>query len=242
MTYILSIPLLPNRLPLNSLTTLAPRIPLTALDTISIPRVLAQLDVLGLESRIHLLANLSVFTPPRYPVMSLRALAAYLQLTAEIMNSLPTHALEPPERNASTASGSWEDEDEDEDEPITRVEVVSSFAPPIVLPELDNKTRNRLQTLPSPAHVTSLLSASYKFQVVHMRVALFAWCQSLCMIWPGRKDKVVSAVVAWRGGGLVRELYRDFVRGSPLGQSHQISDAADLTSTSHKSLTMCQPH
>ena len=120
------------------------------------------------------------------------------------------------------------DADDDEEEPVARVEVVSSFVAPPRLPVLDAKTRNRLQTLPSPAHVTALLSAAYKYTATDMRVALFGWCQSLCMVWPSRKDKVVSAVVAWRGGGLVRELYRDFVRRSPLGQSNQINNAAAL--------------
>lgn len=142
---------------------------------------------------------------------------------------LPTHALEPPERNTFTALSSWVDEDDDE--PVTQVEVVTSFTPRVVLPEIDAKTRVRLQTLPSPTHITSLMTAAYKYTARDMRVMLFTWCQSLCTVWPSRKDKVVSTVAAWRGGGLVRELYRDFVRRSPLGLNDQLNNAAALMGT-----------
>jgi ubiquitin-protein ligase E3 C len=36
-------------------------------------------------------------------------------------------------------------------------------------------------------------------------------------IWPGRRERVLSTLVVYTGGGLVRELYRGFVRASPLG-------------------------
>ncbi|KAJ3552359.1 hypothetical protein NM688_g4189 [Phlebia brevispora] len=231
-SYILSVPLLPNRLPIPSLTAFAPRIPFTSLDTISLPRVLTNLPEPAIESRINLLANLSMFAPPRYSILSAAALSAYLHLTSEAMNGLPIHALEPPARETSAESATaWGDEDEDE--PVAQVEVVSSFTPRIKLPELDSKTRTRLQTLPSPGHITSLISASYKYTARDMRVALFTWCQSLCMVWPSRKDKVISTVVAWRGGGLVRELYRDFVRNSPLGQADQLNNASALMDHVH---------
>lgn len=235
ISYILTTPLLPNRLPIATLTSLAPRIPFSSLDVVSIPRVLNKLPDPALDSRVHLLANFCAFAPPRYGALSASALSAYLQLTSEIMNGLPTHALEPPARETNAESAAVWGED-DEDEPVAQVEVVTSFAPRVVLPELDNKTRTRLQILPSWSHLTSLISAAYKYNVHDMHAALFTWCQSVCMIWPSRKDKVVTTVVAWRGGGLVRELYRDFVRKSPLGQASQLNDAAALTGTQRNTL------
>lgn len=221
----MTVPLLPNRLPLNSLSFLAPRIPLTYLRTASIPRI--QSNITSDEARIHLLSNLSAFAPVRYTSISVEALAAYLHLTAETMKGLPIHALEPPERNAQPQIV-WADDDEDA-ENVPHVEVVTSFAPRHVLPQLDGKTKTRLQTLPSQTHINALLVATHKHTNAEIRTALFAWLHALSTVWPSRRDKIMGNVVAWSGGGLVRELYRGYVRGSSLGQG---GNAATLTGTS----------
>ncbi|PSR73718.1 hypothetical protein PHLCEN_2v10437 [Hermanssonia centrifuga] len=232
--YILTIPILPNRLPLNSLTYLAPRIPLSNIHIVSAVRISTSISSTQSipESHIHLLANLCAFAPPRYNALTVEALTAYLRLTTEILNTLPTHALEPPKTDTSVQQ-SWGDVYDSEDDSPTQVEVVSSFAPKPYLPELDNKTLTRLQTLPSPNHLNSLLAACHKHRSQQTRSALFGWCQALCTVWPSRKDKVVSSVVAWSGGGLVRELYRNYVRSSPLGQDSNPTALTDPAHASH---------
>ena len=64
---ILTVPLLPNRLPLPALTFLAPRIPLQHLAAALAPPILAQLPADA--PRIDLLANLAAFAPPRYTAL-----------------------------------------------------------------------------------------------------------------------------------------------------------------------------
>lgn len=228
LTHVLTIPLLPNRLPITSLTYLAPRIPLPSLHLISVPAIISSLT--SLDDHINLLANLAAFAPPRYAALAIQPLTAFMNLTADIMNSLPAQALEPPEKNAELVT--WA-EDDSETEHATQVEVVTTFTSKPILPQVDSKTRTRLQTLPSPQHLTSLLGATYYHSSQAVRSALFSWLHALSTVWPSRRDKVVGSVVAWNGGGLVRELYRGYVRTSPLGKSSNTSALADPSYASH---------
>lgn len=219
--HVLTIPLLPNRLPIASLSFLAPRIPLPSLHVDSAPQIR---DLIASDlDRIHLLANLAAFAPPRYTTLPPSAISAYLHLTAEVMNVLPTNALEPPQRNAPVSVQNAWDSDDSDVESTPQVEVVSSFAPRRVLPELDAKTRQRLQTLPSQPHLHALLNAAHKHSSSEVRTALFSWLHALSSIWPTRRDKITGNVVAWSGGGLVRDLYRSYVRSSPLGNSSNLA-------------------
>ncbi|KAG1807345.1 uncharacterized protein BJ212DRAFT_1213533, partial [Suillus subaureus] len=68
--------------------------------------------------------------------------------------------------------------------------------------------------IPSPSHLNALLKAAQ-----HDRGALpdlVSWHVNLCTVWPTRKDKILSTLLLYGGGGLVHEIYRDYVRNSPL--------------------------
>ncbi|CAL1705751.1 unnamed protein product [Somion occarium] len=213
-SFVLTTPLLPNRLPIASLTFLAPRLPLNALYLIKADRVIQNTQ--NIESRIHLLANLAAFAPPRYSTFSPETMEVYLNLISMILYSLPMHALEPPLQQSSKTqeTSTWDDESDSDGEP--QVTVVKSFQPKQVLPELDPKTRTRLQTIASPAHINSLLEATQRKSKI--RRSLYSWCVALSNIWPERRDKILGAIVVYGGGGLVRELYREYVRPSLLGK------------------------
>lgn len=177
----------------------------------------------SLESRIHLLANLAAFMPPRYATLPPPAFATYLQLGAVLMNALPTHALEPREEKSAK---SWADEDSDDDSE-TQVTVVTSFEPRQQLPPLDEKTRKRLQTLPSSEHIASSLRAAHNQTLLP---GIISFCLALSTVWPTRRDKVLTTLMAYNRGGLVREIYRGFVRRSPLGRDNTFSE---ITSRHH---------
>jgi hypothetical protein len=93
--HVFSLPLLPNRLPLASLSHLSANLPLAAASVLSpsIPQIAAEL---GVEAKVHLLANLAAFVPPKYPSLPAASLTTLLHLMARIMSTLPTGALEPP--------------------------------------------------------------------------------------------------------------------------------------------------
>lgn len=214
ITFVLTIPSLPSRVPLPSLTYLAPRLPLHTLNVINVDQIVQ--NVTDIEARIHLLANLAAFAPPRYTSFDPRAMQAYLDLTSALLYSLPPHALDPPQQQSiKQLQPNWDDSDSDRE---PEVSIVDSFRPKVVLPKLDNKTLARLQTFLKPEHLHSLLEGTRKETFRKIRPSLFSWFVALCNVWPARKDKILGVIVVYGGGGLVRELYRDLVRPSPLGK------------------------
>jgi ubiquitin-protein ligase E3 C len=216
---ILSIPLLPNRLPFSTLSDLSARLPFSSLNFL-LPSIPDLAGALSLEARIHLIANLLAFVPPRYSVLPAASYDSYLRLLAALLNLIPKNALDPPESGDSHDTKAMDlandsDSDSDSNSPST---VVRSFTSNDVLPPLDPRTRKRLQTLPSVTHLNSLLSAGQNHSnVLEGLVSLFF---ALNSSWPSRRSRVLGTVVVFTGGGLVRELYRTSIRSSPLG-SHE---------------------
>jgi ubiquitin-protein ligase E3 C len=142
------------------------------------------------------------------------------------LSVLPVHALDPPS-DIRFPNSSWAD-DSDSESQEPQVTVVTSFSQVPRLPPLDARTQKRLQTLPSPTHLNALLKAAQ-----HDRGALpdlVAWLVSLWTIWPTRRDKILSTLLLYGGGGLVREIWRDYVRSSPLGKEENMSSLMGLSS------------
>lgn len=158
-----------------------------------------------------------MFAPPRYPNFKPKQLDTYLLLLTSVLQSLPPNALEPP---STSKDKSWVEEGDSDDGEI-HVEVVSAFAVPS-MPKLDVKTLKRLENLPSPTHISTLLG----LHLSRDKVALFTFCLSICQAWPARQDKLLATILGHTGGGFVRELYREHVRSSPLGAE---VDASPLT-------------
>jgi len=135
------------------------------------------------------------------------------------LSVLPVHALDP-QSDSRPSNLSWAD-DSDSDSQEPQVTVVTSFSRAPRLPQLDARTQKRLQTLPSPTHLNALLKA-----VQQHRGALpdlVTWLVSLWIIWPTRRDKILSSLLLYGGGGLVREIWRDYVRSTPLGKEENMS-------------------
>jgi ubiquitin-protein ligase E3 C len=83
--HILTIPLLPNQLPLPSLTQFSANLLLHAASVLSssIPQLISALRV---EAKVHLLANVATFVPPRYTTLPPTPLATLLHLSAAVMS------------------------------------------------------------------------------------------------------------------------------------------------------------
>ncbi|KAH7921617.1 HECT-domain-containing protein [Leucogyrophana mollusca] len=257
-THILTIPLLPYRLPLPALSALAARLPLDALHVLapwvpppssppspsSVPSPFPTTTpisslpppahtpptplthALAASALPHLLANLLAFAPPRYPALPAPALTTYLHLVAAILGALPPGALDA-DAGAPTATAWAADSDSDADADAG-APAAARQKPRLVL---DARTRKRLQTLSAPTHLTALLravssrssstsirthsSSSNSSSSIH---ALLPALLALLAAAPARKDKVLSALLAYGGGGLVREVWRDWVRGAGLGR------------------------
>ncbi|KAH9054061.1 HECT-domain-containing protein [Lactarius deliciosus] len=196
--HVLSLPLLPNRLPLASLTHLSANLPLAAASVLS-PSIPQLATALGVEAKVHIIANLAAFVPPRYPSLPPASLTALLHLMANIMGTLPIGALEPPSSTSNGKHVAITESDSDSDsEELTRAPISASTRVPI--PRLDEP--------------------------------LCDFFFALCTVWPSRADTVLSTVVVSTGGGLVRELYRGYVRSSPLGGDDSFATLLDAAHAS----------
>ncbi|TFY75116.1 hypothetical protein EWM64_g8895 [Hericium alpestre] len=227
--HIFPLPLLPNRLPLSSLSELSARLPLSSVSVIA-PFIPDLVSILPVESKVHVISNLLAFTPPRYPKLPPAAIETYLQLIVALMNSLPPHALEPPTPGASIQAVKRPDDSDSEVEAPSDLFTISSSAPLPSLPALDSRTLKRLQTMVSPSHITAL-SAVTQHPATN-RPLFYNFLFSVCTVWPTRADSVLSNSVLSTGGGLIRELYRGYVRSSPLGRD---DSAAALMDPAHAS-------
>jgi ubiquitin-protein ligase E3 C len=232
VTGILTIPLLPNHFPLHSLTALSSGLPIASLSYLE-PLISTLVASLTVGSCINLIANMLVFTQPRYAKLTRKSMDVYLLLLTALFNALPANALTPPTADGSAApSAAWStvnaDSDDEDDEDGVSVSVVSAFSPPssalpppptpaskLALQQLDAKTLKRLSVIPTPTHLQALLDHPNR-----MRLAEFVF--ALNAVWPAQKGTVLSACVAKGGGRLVSELYRQHVRRSKIGKDHYV--------------------
>ncbi|PFH45540.1 hypothetical protein AMATHDRAFT_71617 [Amanita thiersii Skay4041] len=217
---ILIIPLLPYRLPLKSLGILSASLPLSNLHLLSSSAVSQLLDALDISSRVHLLSNLVSFVSPRYQQLPEQSISSYLYILTLLLHSFPISLLDPSSGStdklaaAATKTVRVDDGEESDSEHATsRAPVTTHLDPPLTI---DARTLKRLRMLSDSSHITSLLA----FTKSHpsMLPQVIAFLLSSAVVWPATREQVLSVVGAHSGGGMVRELYRGYVRSSPLGR------------------------
>jgi ubiquitin-protein ligase E3 C len=211
ITFVLTIPLLPNRIPLRSLTALSSGLPIASFSVVA-EKIPTLVDDLSMEASIHLVANLLVFVPPRYTKLSEASMDAYLLLMVHLLNKLPANILSDRHADKSKMTR-WSTQDSDsEDEPeVTLVNNFTPSLPQVAIPELDQRTVKRLSVLPTPTHLLSILPHRNRMRLAEL---LFALTTS----WPAEKELVLGTFAVYGGGELVSEIYRDIVRGSYIGK------------------------
>lgn len=236
---ILSIPHILARIPLPALTMLSARIPFFSLHLLLPTPSRAgpfspSLVKLSIASKLHLLAHLHALTAPRYTKLSPAALDAYLRLSVLIMHSIPMGAGDPPlakPKGGKPTEAMDVDEDEDGDENRIFVTVLGSTTtstqPTPKLPVLDAKTLKRLSSLTEPTHITSLLSVLSSSRVEHLRQGVITYLLTVTTSFPARKDRLLATVLV-HSPALVRELYRNYVRSSPLGKDSSSESSEGL--------------
>lgn len=161
--------------------------------------------------------------PARYRALRPEAMQVYLELVTALLDGVPQAAFEAPA--AEAPSSSWaqahsSDDDEDEGEGEDEKMMLSGpIAGPSRRIEIDAKTRMRLRGLGAPKHVAALLAACGPTTAV--RMTLYGALMALYAAWPAARADVLAEVLACAGGvgvGIVRELYRGYVRSSGIGR------------------------
>lgn len=237
---ILTIPLLPNRLPLsNVLPRFISQLPLANLNVLK-PHIAFILANTTIESKIHLAANIYMFLSPHYKLLPPPSFETYLELSIGLFNVLPPSLFESKEgdkrgsksskQNSATSAWNRDGYNSDgSDGPSTRVSVVASFdiVPPPPIPKIDNKTLTRLSNIVSAQHLGSLI------HTIQSKPSLFPYLINylfaLESVWASSSGQILNVVLASTGGTLVREIYRNLVRRSPLGQEENSGSVMDPT-------------
>ncbi|KIJ54357.1 hypothetical protein M422DRAFT_25280 [Sphaerobolus stellatus SS14] len=233
--YILSTPLLPNRIPLKELPQLVTRLPWDELPAIASfaeqetwipPSLNVLISQTSPSVRPHILANVLAFLTPRYNKLSSGTLALYLELYSELLDSLEPGVLEPAKfRQDSTSivkqavvENHISDDDDDMDVDVPRQEEQTRAQPSPSTPSLDSRTVTRLSSLYSQSSLSSLLAVSSRS--TESRVQFFKFILSLIGGYPSKQDRIWTSITVSPGGGsgFIRECWRTYVRSSPLGK------------------------
>lgn len=239
--HILTIPLLPNRLSLDFIPQFVSTLPLPHLAVLA-PYISNIVKEATTDQLINLAANLHMFVSPHYKLLPPEAFNTYLQLSVALFNSFPPAIFDTTQSTRSSKDAtrrssvfSRDDSESDEANVPIRVSVVSSFdmalRPPLPVTKIDDKTLKRLNTIISAQHI---------FNVTHIAQSepahfpqLVAYLFALTVAWSPARADILDVLLASTGGGLVRQVYRELVRMSPLGKVESSAALIDAANVPH---------
>lgn len=254
--HILTIPLLPNRLPLPALTHLGgSKLPFEGVLR-STPSLTSSTSASALdpEPTLHLLANLLAFSSQRVAKLPSKQFVLYLDALGACLDRVSTATFVRLERereavaekkkqsaNAAALDGAAEDNAisaeaneaiEDSEAPFARTDPTDVDGDAAMQeatlpssPVVDPRTYHWLSTLCSPTHLASLVAASNRSSA-SSRPALCRFLVALLAAWPAHRERTISTLLfagtgaggaGERGGGLLREMWRGYVRSGKLG-------------------------
>lgn len=196
---VLGIASLPGHLPLASFARLAAKFPIDEVSAFFAKSSSDSDPSWRRGNTVSMLANFLALGSQRVPHLAQgQALSHYLEALVQLQTSVPEDTFSLPLENRRSQSAQ----------------------------SIDQETRKRLAILPSDKHVCAILAASSKYPST-TRPALHKFLCSVLYHWPQSvKLSVVSAVLygspdsagQGAGQGNVRELWRGYVRSSPLSR------------------------
>ena len=215
---ILTIPLLLNRFPLDHLPKFISQLSLSSLNVLD-PHITSIVQSSNLESKIHLASTIFLFLSPQYKALPPPALSTYLRLSISLFNEFPTNFVSASSRATKKTKRIDSYQSDSDDASSTHVKVVAKFtaAPPV--PQVDDKTVKRFQNVIAAPHLSSIISATRSNASLFPHLVHYLF--TLMTTWPSSREQILNIVLATTGGGLVREVYRELVRRSPLGKEEK---------------------
>lgn len=199
---ILSISLLPYRLPISAIKRISTQFPFKHLGRIDLYSLVRKLESEGSadEAKVELVVNLYTFLPT---VLLARLKESerteYLNLLAAIFDSLPPGALDPPKASTANTNAGQSimdvDSDSDSEADLPQPSSSSNPTPAPTHLSLSPRTRKRLDQLTEPVYMGALLGTSY----ANADAALCRFFLSLWAAWPGRRDATLAAILALPG-------------------------------------------
>lgn len=196
------------------------------------------------DAAVQLSANLAAFASKKVANFSnSRVVKEYLEVMQLLLDLIPVELLRERIFELSDAKGKAKEiiiidsDDEDEDDDTTtplkdkdgdsKMGALSISTPTTTI---DPRTLSFLAYLPSREHLVALLNLSSRYSAT-TRPALAAFLVSLLASWSRKREEVLNTVMfgitssssvgsasAERGGGLLREIWRGYIRSSRLGK------------------------
>ena len=176
-----------------------------------------------------------MFFSPHYKLLSPVSFRTYLHLCVALFNSFPSSIIDPPnkDRKQKTAAFTVGGYDSDDSE-VDQVTAISTFQPlstPISPTKIDDKTLKRLNTILSAQHLKSVIYTAIPDRTVLPQLIHYLF--AITVAWSSSRGQILDTVLASTNGGLVREIYREFVRSSPLGKTESSGVLADPANWAH---------
>lgn len=191
---VLTLPLLPNRLPISALTLFSKSIPW--LNILATPPSVWKAPR-NREATVSLISNLAAFGSPRVGGWKSVQKNQWSSLLSVLLNSLDTPLQLPPSTSSPSNAALRDDSDEEDDR--------RPLKPPAAI---SPKTLAHLGLLMTPAHLSALLSSP--------SIDVYSFLLALLEAWPSRAREILSEVS--KGRGVIRELWRGSVRSSEVGR------------------------
>ncbi|KDR81293.1 hypothetical protein GALMADRAFT_1358495 [Galerina marginata CBS 339.88] len=220
---ILSLPLLPNRLSPDNPSPFISRFLLANLDKLT-PLIGS---ITGYVSP-DLAANVFMFISPFYKWLSTAAWASYLELSTTLINGFNGYSLYSSSQSESqTNPVDYDSVLSDGDTDYEDFELEKDSYPDTW--EVNRQTIKWLEQIPTAPHITDLiaLTQSQASLLPHFVDYLF----TVTATWPTYQKEIQNIVLA--SGGLVKILYRELVRRSPLGQEEDSMNVYKEALTAH---------
>ncbi|KAK7455263.1 ubiquitin-protein ligase (E3) [Stygiomarasmius scandens] len=196
-TQLLTVPVLANRFTgaLELLTTFSADLGFVLNEMHKLSQSLPEIiSGMTLDSKVHLLANLMVFTPVRYTAMPLKSFDVYLRLLALLIHDVPEAFLRAP-----VTEDSW----------IVNVQHAD------VARDIDPITQKHLFILLSLGHTSQILESRSNPEISASSIDCLT---NLYFYWAVKREKVLRAIVSAQAWDIASFLYRARVRENPLGK------------------------
>lgn len=223
-------------MPLDVLAQFVASLPLAHFEILA-PHLSTIVAETSTEDRINLAATLHMFVSPHYNHLPSAAFRTYIQLSLSLINSFPHSTLRPPHKDksekqkAARSSAFSGDYDSDySDGPIISMTTLST-SQAISLPTVDEKTLKRLNTIVGAQHLKSIVRIATSDPTAFPQIISYLF--AITVAWSSSRGQIIDTILASTNGGLVREIYRELVRGSPLGKTESSAVLGDPTNSAH---------
>ncbi|KDR68229.1 hypothetical protein GALMADRAFT_1048798 [Galerina marginata CBS 339.88] len=220
---ILSIPLLPEQLPIDNPPPFISYFLLTNLDKL-MDQISRNEYSLSNKVAMDLAANLFTFLSPHYERLSTAAFASYLQISVTLINRFNIYARYPASPSGSSNQA------ESERNPVNHDTNSRSG-------HTDYEDPQWIQKIATAQHITNLLNYTQSQAILLPDLAAYLFVVTAKR--PSSRVEIRNIVLANSSGRLVGDLYREIVRHLPLGQEESSKNIyKSVTSTHWRSIIL----